>query len=596
MSLYTPVFPGQNSINSAISDTKNYADLLRDVHLFLATQGDILAPPSRPSSPNFEERVATLRENVRQAFVEAKGEPANGMWTQLTEQLKMGCVRGNADPAFVTDDQAIAEQAVEWILPETEQEWFEWEAKREASRLKKPSKSMQHGDIIQPAADRLEHTTSISAAPEQGVSPSTILRAKEKVKKWQATIVSDSTPDLERSQASSRVSGLIVKGKSPALPKGSSSLNFPVVKRAGGVGHSNKGIRPPIGHSTSNNRGVIGDMTATPIIPSPIDDNGNAELAPRSITSRKALPAAGAKQKIDDFPETLFLPPSFPSQLDTSTPPPRKEPRKPIRAKPPPILPLPPSSATSPPLTPSGPMYIQEETCPVIVSSSQAPHLGSPQGLKRHQTFPLDDPIDPLVTSTKEPTGPLIQHSRVDPGFTGEVVAAATAPDVDVDVPPALQSDECPGVSADLREGIGIGVGKNEMAVAESVSLAPAKGFITKENPSPTKSYFSSYASSPSLSPEPNRNLLLYSPESPVFSFAQNNAFRPPYTSTQDGPKQTLRPASGGVFEMGYSSQFDVEKHVDRVREMLEKDVDFDSWLRDVNTLDDAETSEVRPS
>jgi Wiskott-Aldrich syndrome protein len=33
---------------------------------------------------------------------------------------------------------------------------------------------------------------------------------------------------------------------------------------------------------------------------------------------------------------------------------------------------------------------------------------------------------------------------------------------------------------------------------------------------------------------------------------------------------------------MGYNSQYDVEGQVDRVSELLERDVDFEGWLRDV--------------
>lgn len=170
------------------------------------------------------------------------------------------------------------------------------------------------------------------------------------------------------------------------------------------------------------------------------------------------------------------------------------------------------------------------------------------------------------------------------PGFTEKLVAVASAPE-DANVH-TLSSEEYP-VSADpALHPLG-------MAVA-----SPAQGLEgdgAEKKPSPTKSYFSSHAASPSLSPVTTRNLLLQSPESPVFSFTQdnNNNFRPPYTSTQDGAKRPLGPTSSGVFGMGYSSQFDIEKHVDRVSELLERDVDFDSWLRDVNTLDGVETREV---
>ena len=51
------------------------------------------------------------------------------------------------------------------------------------------------------------------------------------------------------------------------------------------------------------------------------------------------------------------------------------------------------------------------------------------------------------------------------------------------------------------------------------------------------------------------------------------------------------RTSSGFGFGMGYNSQFDVEGEVDRVSELLERDVDFGGWLRDVSV--EAEEDEV---
>lgn len=68
--------------------------------------------------------------------------------------------------------------------------------------------------------------------------------------------------------------------------------------------------------------------------------------------------------------------------------------------------------------------------------------------------------------------------------------------------------------------------------------------------------------------------------------------FAPPFTSTQpgvtDGQETAFlpgRPGSGYV-GMGYSSQFDVEGQVGMVSELLERDVDFDGWLRDMPEVD----------
>ena len=122
------------------------------------------------------------------------------------------------------------------------------------------------------------------------------------------------------------------------------------------------------------------------------------------------------------------------------------------------------------------------------------------------------------------------------------------------------------------------------------VTSADPQGFPDKI-PSPTKSvksYFSAPDSDPGDSPM-KANLLLESPVSPMLSYAQNpSGFLPQITSTQVGKGSPTagRTKSNGIFGMGYSSQYDVERHVDRVSELLEKEVDFEGWLRDVRTIE----------
>jgi len=130
-----------------------------------------------------------------------------------------------------------------------------------------------------------------------------------------------------------------------------------------------------------------------------------------------------------------------------------------------------------------------------------------------------------------------------------------------------------------------------DVLLIESQSEPFPRLHLAQENPSPAKSYFSTPGSGPSNSPVSTHNPLLHSPVSPMLSFAQNpNAFLPQYTSTQPGGSRCKK-MSSGVFGMGYSSQFDVERHVDRVSELLEKDVDFDGWLRDVPAVEEQDDS-----
>lgn len=144
------------------------------------------------------------------------------------------------------------------------------------------------------------------------------------------------------------------------------------------------------------------------------------------------------------------------------------------------------------------------------------------------------------------------------------------------------------GYSMDSHEmvfGAPLTPGKSDEPLAGDASR-DAPGNIRSPAKS-IKSYFSAPDSDPSESPM-QANLLLESPISPMLSYAQNpSGFMPQITSTQNRKgSPTPDRTNGGAFGMGYSSQFDVERHVDRVSELLEKDVDIDGWLRDVGTVD----------
>jgi len=86
---------------------------------------------------------------------------------------------------------------------------------------------------------------------------------------------------------------------------------------------------------------------------------------------------------------------------------------------------------------------------------------------------------------------------------------------------------------------------------------------------------------------------------SPLPDFTRNPAaFAPDVLSTQarlDGDQPEIIGSNVGtpmgdgsdLYEIGYNSQFDVEGQVDRVSELLERDVDFDGWLMDIHEGED---------
>lgn len=81
--------------------------------------------------------------------------------------------------------------------------------------------------------------------------------------------------------------------------------------------------------------------------------------------------------------------------------------------------------------------------------------------------------------------------------------------------------------------------------------------------------------------------------------------FNPPFTSTQRQNEEVAHqtenvarnawaPSAFGTGFLGYSSQFDVDRHVDEVNELLERDVDFDGWLKDIPEVDGDDIDEGR--
>ncbi|KAG6375864.1 hypothetical protein JVT61DRAFT_2727 [Boletus reticuloceps] len=154
---------------------------------------------------------------------------------------------------------------------------------------------------------------------------------------------------------------------------------------------------------------------------------------------------------------------------------------------------------------------------------------------------------------------------------------------------PTVGLDKVPSTRDDAGDP-NLGSGPSQRVSMPPAGTEDVLGFPEKL-PSPTKSvksYFSAVDSDHSDSPM-KANLLLESPVSPMLSYAQNaSGFLPQVTSTQAGrgSPSAGRTNHGMLNGMGYSSQFDVERHVDRVSELLEKDVDFDGWLREVRTVE----------
>lgn len=622
MSLYTPVFPPSLERRStgrkdASSSNKlnqlSTSEILRDIHLFLATKPEVLVPSSRPSSPSFDKNVEHLKHSVLEAVDAAKGDAGEGKWTQVSTKLKMGCVRGRYRVTGLNQHWHPAENA-EWILPDDEETWLKLEKERAETKMsKRQAKQSRHPDNVSITAIAPFRGSDLAANQPPvdmiqalaAVSPQTMRNVKEKVAKWQATVSTpegasvtektiSTTPALRSASKSGMKLTTLPKDKSQSL-----SLSFPVVKRniATVTGKkSNKGRSDRHGSPHFRVHGdPKGDHTASgsklPAAPS-----GNEPDKATPKTPLRSLHAPDVDlPKITDFPETPYIPPSFPSELQTSTPQPRHDAAVPIRTKPPPIYPVCLSSSVPHPSTPRNGDHnnLGEDLYTADISPSFPVHPDERQTNKR-----------PLSPSSLHDIGSSTSKKQRLQSPPGENSAFRSRPSTQSANVPEVTSK--PAVMPASPRGEGRLPTLTELLAAtpqtKTRQRPPLQNILraesepsphtAKENPSPAKSYFSTPGSGPSDSPTSNHNLLLHSPVSPMRSFAQNpNAFLPQFTSTQAGGS-CHNGTSSGIFGGGYRSQFDVERHVDRVSELLEKDVDFGGWLRDVPSVEELEASQ----
>ncbi|KII89471.1 hypothetical protein PLICRDRAFT_108810, partial [Plicaturopsis crispa FD-325 SS-3] len=317
-------------------------------------------------------------------------------------------------------------------------------------------------------------------------------------------------------------------------------------------------------------------------------------------------------------------PPSFPSQLKKSTPK-----QSPAREKPAPIpTRLFFSSPSSSPHLPNSlperhprsrtdasssqpifsPLHKMEKRARPPTPPSDDLFAGiSTQALAASPTRPLKKPRTnvsqssgpPPTTPPRSDTPPL--RSPVEPITPERVLGNAkglpihSTPIRDRNLPTLtdlLASTRRSKTRPRIRKNKGSSSSPHKEAEAETAVANPSSPRQRTPDPSPTKSHFSTPGSGSSTGSLPYRPLR--SPVSPLFS--QNpGAFDPPALSTQlpasdmlgtGSMGRGLQRGSSGFFGGMYNSQFDVESRVDRVSELLERDVDFDGWLRDLPPAD----------
>ncbi|KAI0045779.1 hypothetical protein FA95DRAFT_88455 [Auriscalpium vulgare] len=625
MSLYTPAFPpapalprrrrvplSQSSSGSSVihpPSLSTYTKRLSDLHLRLATLPAELRPPSPHSATADPRAAAALRKQITSAVHLASHDPTSGKWVHVADMVRLGCTRGRYRGVHLVTPPAAAGTVPErqWFLAETDEEWLEWEAARAR-----------------------EHAVAAALPPLSDGAPldTRPYTIREKVEKWQATVApapSSQLPGGAVSEMPPRRSPRIARNsprrslRLAASDNGSakaaspSPLGFPVVKRSSQASKG-KGKKKDVGPSrpvTSRFFRNVQDPNIAP--PAPVEDVEESSSAapkavqPMSVSPERVLALAGSSQstnhgqhkpRLDELPDEhfAFLPPSFPSQLQTSTPPVvggsttrLRIPSIP-RASPTPILysppPFPQTQATHLPL--SSPGHGRKRAAP------NSPH-GGPSGKRARRDSSAGTP--PPSSSPVAAAGPSSKSTKSPPGL-------GNANGLPVPATPSRGINDSP--HKDLRALLAASRRSRTRPRPPSrktSSITPLRPFPATTNgkgkgvdpdraigrprtpeSSPARSHYFSSPASGSDSDGETPLRIRREPESPLFplDFTRDAAaFAPQGVSTQPGA------ASQGPGMGMWNSQYDLEGNVDRVSAQLDKDVDFGAWLRDTPIEED---------
>ncbi|GBE82872.1 hypothetical protein SCP_0412590 [Sparassis crispa] len=376
------------------------------------------------------------------------------------------------------------------------------------------------------------------------------------------------------------------------------------------------------------------------------------EAAIHAVDDEAAIPAdamsltSDGPARIGELSEMSFLPPSFPSQLRTSTPQQLEKVKAPSKQrKPAPIPHEPHISLSSSPQ--SQPGRIAARGLPPDTSSSQPAYSPSRRAVKRPRHSTPTSKVGGVPTtlglSYVTPPPKRVRGEPVPP--SSEAPPPSTPPTATSELNPITPSRPVPS-SKGLGNAKGLPVpttpnrqglptltellassrrskprprppsrkirsetkpqlhNTKPMGVGVEDDVLPLyeEDEIEDPEPSPAKTYLSSPASGSSDSPGSTRHRPR-SPISPLFT-QQPDVFAPALASTQrldvraglvgagagtHGSGRPLLAGGSSGFFGGYNSQFDVEGQIGRVSELLERDVDFEGWLRDVPDVEEEE-------
>ncbi|GLB35667.1 hypothetical protein LshimejAT787_0212320 [Lyophyllum shimeji] len=606
--LYTPVFyaTSQSSGSGSTPPTEvpeAYLERLSRKHIALA-QIVQEVPSSRFGSPvegtddseytAYRARVDALQRRVKEAFKYADGDPADGKWSSVVQLLKLNTTRRRRWLETTTAGRR-AESSSGWINALSEREWEEWEEKwKQEMHVKQKVQSWQEKVEQDLAA---EPTPVVSKPQDPGdrraISGKKQSTLSEVVKvKRTTTLQNASTPPT--------------------------TLGFPVVKRSNrnlvgkpkfsGKQLPDEAVAGPSSIVPESNMGAVRD-------PAPPIDSSSARSEPRG-------------QIIEDISETSFLPPSFPSHLQTSTPNARRHKPEPI-ALVPPSSPLsgPPSirvygrqqpgtssSLPGPPSTPtrnpkpdstSDRAQVREKRPRSVtpqhaikkartssgLASSSSDGLAPPSTPPPHP-LPQGAPVTVFVTPQRAQQLPtlnelLASSKKIKSPPRSKAKKATSRPNSTTVPPPPpppqakVPEQEPEPVPQPVREPTPAPAPHAPKTHDSQLSGPDAA------DPSIFERFSYRMGIEPGMAPEYDYDMA--SPTKSLCSLAADSdeepemdldlaggGFNPPFTSTQAGADQ-------GLGWMGYNSQFDVDGKVDMVSKFIERDVnvDYEGWLRD---------------
>ncbi|KAH9930882.1 uncharacterized protein B0H18DRAFT_991698 [Fomitopsis serialis] len=578
-----------SSSSSSTEDRVDFAERISKARLDYSNLPEQLCPSSRPASPQVSSRAEDLKQAIMDAVTMANSNPTHPKWSHLTHMVRLHCTRrgyvGAGEGVRIGDVQKADIPSVEW-------RWG-----RKFNSRDRTSKYFQPGE-----EEDLEDPVRTPAKKADII--------REKVKTWQANVVSveDDQPPIQQDEPSMSTTA-VNKGKLKDMAsQGTLSQGSSVTTKKPGKDSRKAALAaadPPDARQSPRTCG----LASAPVV----------ELQPSAPISSES------NAVITEVSEMSFLPPSFPSQLRTSTPPLDK-----AKAKPPPIMP-------SSPLSPPPPT--QHITLPGISDQSSPVHRAQKRG--RSNSPRHSDAMDISAELRQSPPNKKARTTAPDSSSSAPIPPPSTPP------PPASSASN-DAVSPVRNYGLGNAQGlpietpttperqalptltdllassrrskarprpprgrrsppitprrDHKLPAADALDADADAG--TDREASPARTYFSSPASGSSSSSPRFRPR---SPVSPLFS--QNpGAFAPAFVSSQPGgflgygnsqmPLHGGAPvtrAGSGVFGLGYNSQFDVEGGVSRAAELLDRDVDYADWLRDIPEVED-EAAAVKQS